>query len=103
MKLLLYMILSICYNGKMAQSKEKERQKVNIIMILADDLGYGDLGWKPFYSEEMKAVNTPNLKKMAANGMILSNFHVASPICSPSRASIMVSYSLYDTLIAYST
>lgn len=65
-------------------------KKPNVIIILADDLGYGDLGWKPFYSNEMTAVQSPNLKKMAKNGAIMSNFHAASPVCSPSRAAIMV-------------
>ena len=61
----------------------------NVVFILADDLGYGDLGWAPFDSKEMKNVQTPNLKRMAGKGMILTNFHAASPICSPSRAAIM--------------
>jgi arylsulfatase A len=62
----------------------------NVIFILADDLGYGDLGWAPFYSREMSDVQTPNLKRMAKQGLTLTNFHTASPVCSPSRASIMV-------------
>jgi arylsulfatase A-like enzyme len=62
----------------------------NIVIILADDLGFGDLGWEPFFSNEMKHVSTPNLRKMSKNGMTLHNFHVASPVCSPSRASILV-------------
>ncbi len=63
----------------------------NIIFILADDLGYGDLGWEPFYDDmsQMKNVKTPNLKKLAKNGLIMTNFHTAAPVCSPSRVSIM--------------
>ena len=63
--------------------------KINVILILADDLGYGDLGWKPFNSDLMKYVETPELKKMASRGLTMTNFHVAAPICSPSRAAIL--------------
>eukprot|EP01036_Dinobryon_divergens_P029782 gene29782-38927_t len=62
----------------------------NVIIILADDLGYGDLGFQPFNSELMRSIKTPNLKQMSDRGLILTNFHTASPICSPSRASIML-------------
>jgi uncharacterized sulfatase len=61
-----------------------------VVIILADDLGYGDLGFFPFNSDVMKGMSTPNLDKMSKNGKIFTNFHVASPVCSPSRASIMV-------------
>jgi len=47
----------------------------NIIMILCDDLGYGDL--------ESPALDLPNLKRMAAEGMQLSSFCACAPICSP--------------------
>lgn len=62
----------------------------NVIIILADDLGYGDLGWNPFKSDDMRHVRTPALRKMASRGLIMSNFHAAAPICSPSRASILL-------------
>ena len=61
----------------------------NIIMILADDLGYGDLSVAPFLSQVMNGIKTPALEEMARNGVKMTNFHVASPVCSPSRASIM--------------
>ena len=62
---------------------------VNVVLILADDLGYGDLGFHPFESDMMQNIKTPHLKNLAANGLTLTNFHTAAPICSPSRASIM--------------
>lgn len=61
----------------------------NVILILADDLGYGDLGFGPFTSSELKGIQAPNLQKMAKRGLIMTNFHTASPVCSPSRASIL--------------
>jgi len=93
----------------------------NILMILADDLGYGDLSVPPFVQHPAKVgphasikglmhpkdknrtdINwhtwpcedaggalTPNLERMAANGVVMSNFHSGSPVCSPSRAATM--------------
>ncbi|MEM7015266.1 MAG: sulfatase-like hydrolase/transferase, partial [Verrucomicrobiota bacterium] len=53
----------------------------NIILILADDLGYGDLGC---YGATQQ--RTPNLDLMAAEGMRFTDFYMSSPCCSPSRA-----------------
>ena len=54
----------------------------NIVLILADDLGYSDIG--AFGGE----INTPNLDALAGAGMMLTNFHVA-PTCSPTRAMLL--------------
>jgi arylsulfatase A-like enzyme len=56
------------------------REKPNIIFILIDDLGYGDLG-----CTGNRVVPTPNIDRLAAEGTRLTQFHVSSPICSPSR------------------
>lgn len=61
-------------------------RRPNILMILADDLGYGDLSVEPFTGT---GISTPELEKMAASGTVLTNFHVSSPVCTPSRASIL--------------
>lgn len=56
----------------------------NIILILADDLGWSDLGYtgSTFYE-------TPNIDALAASGMIFTDAYAASPVCSPTRSSIM--------------
>ena len=54
----------------------------NIIFVLADDVGFADIGC---YGAE---INTPNLDRLAAEGIRLSNFHV-NPMCSPTRASLL--------------
>lgn len=79
--------VSLCHSQP---RKKAQNVKTNVIFILADDLGYGDLGWGPFSSTIMANVKTPALRKMADNGLTLTNFHSAAPICSPARASIMV-------------
>ena len=59
-------------------------EQPNIIVILADDMGYADLTC--FGAVDM---STPHLDKMAAEGLRLTNFHVAAPTCTASRASLM--------------
>ena len=67
----------------MAMSKTpSEKQRPNILLIVADDLGYTDLG--SFGGE----IDTPNLDKLADNGLKLTSFYVA-PTCSPTRAMLM--------------
>jgi arylsulfatase A len=56
----------------------------NIIFILADDLGYGDIG--PF---GQRKIRTPNLDKLAAEGMRFTQHYSGSPVCAPSRCVLM--------------
>lgn len=56
----------------------------NFIIIFTDDQGYGDLGC--FGS---KTIKTPNIDQMATEGIRLTDFHVASPVCTPSRAALL--------------
>ena len=58
--------------------------KPNIIFIMADDLGYGDLG-----SYGQKTIKTPNLDRMAAEGMKFTDFYAGSTVCAPSRCVLM--------------
>lgn len=58
--------------------------KPNIILIMADDLGYGSLGC--YGSKEIK---TPNIDELAAGGMRFIDFHSNGPMCSPTRAALM--------------
>jgi arylsulfatase A-like enzyme len=64
--------------------KSQIESKPNILLILVDDLGYGDLSC--YGAEDMK---TPNLDKIAASGVRFENFYANCPVCSPTRASIM--------------
>ena len=60
---------------------EAAKDKPNFIIIFTDDQGYGDLGC--FGSTKIK---TPNIDRMAKEGRRFTNFMVASPVCTPSRA-----------------
>ncbi|MBI1226880.1 MAG: sulfatase-like hydrolase/transferase [Bacteroidetes bacterium] len=60
------------------------QQKPNIIYIYADDLGYGELGC---YGQEK--IKTPNLDKMAAEGMKFTQHYASAPVCAPSRCMLL--------------
>lgn len=64
------------------QKDENKSSKPNILIIVADDLGYSDNG--PFGGN----IQTPTLDQLAKEGMLFSNFHV-QPTCSPSRSSLL--------------
>lgn len=64
--------------------KQKKTLKPNIIYIMCDDMGYGDLGC---YGQ--KLINTPNIDRMAAEGMLFTQAYAGSPVSAPSRASFM--------------
>ena len=72
-------------------------KRPNILFLLTDDLGYGDLSVEPFTTEydEKKfpctegGILTPQLERMASQGVIMTNYHASAPVCSPARASIM--------------
>src|SRR4051812_29109913 len=66
-----------------ANGADSARQP-NIVVILADDLGYGDLGC---YGQ-MK-IKTPNIDRLAAGGMRFTQFYAGSPVCAPSRSVLM--------------
>ncbi|CAO2609614.1 Galns [Lemmus lemmus] len=59
-------------------------QPPNIVLLLMDDMGWGDLG---VYGEPSR--ETPNLDRMAIEGMLFPSFYSANPLCSPSRAALL--------------
>ncbi len=60
--------------------------KPNILIIVVDDLGYSDLGFLPYASKD---IETPNIDKIAENGIFFTNAYSTAPICSPSRVGIL--------------
>ena len=61
-----------------------EARPPNVIFVMADDLGYGDLG-----SYGQQQIATPNLDQMAAEGMRFTQFYAGSTVCAPSRCVLM--------------
>ena len=61
-------------------------EKANILFILADDQGYGDLACQPHV---MPAVSTPNIDRLATQGIRMTQAYANAHICSPSRASLL--------------
>ncbi|WP_159020791.1 sulfatase-like hydrolase/transferase [Algibacter sp. L3A6] len=66
------------------RAQDSKNKKPNIIFIFTDDQGWGDLG---VYGHP--DVKTPHLDKLAKDGMLLTQFYVGSPVCSPSRATLL--------------
>ncbi|MBW3624995.1 MAG: arylsulfatase [Armatimonadetes bacterium] len=75
---------SACLPVNLVAAKDRDTRKPNIIFILADDLGYNDLG-----SYGQKRIQTPNLDRMAREGMRFTQFYCGSPVCAPSRSVLM--------------
>src|SRR3954469_6138280 len=73
--LLISLLLAVVANAK----------PPNLIVIVADDLGYADVGAQG----RSKDVRTPNIDSIAANGIRFTNGYVSCPVCSPTRAGLM--------------
>ena len=67
-----------------AADKPGEQDRPNIVLILADDLGYGDLGC---YGQ--KTIQTPHIDRLAAEGMRFTDHYAGCTVCAPSRCSLM--------------
>src|SRR5215469_4020759 len=67
-----------------SRAARRRTSKPNIIFILTDDLGYGDLGC---YGQQL--IRTDNLDRMAAEGIRFGDFYSGSPVCAPARGSLM--------------
>ncbi|HDR67509.1 MAG TPA: sulfatase, partial [Bacteroidaceae bacterium] len=77
MKIKWIILFFLASNLLMAQAPDQP----NIIFIMADDLGYHDLGC---YGQEL--IKTPNLDKLASQGLRFTQFYAGAPVCAPSRA-----------------
>lgn len=79
-----YIFISLLLIFTITGYAQRSEVRPNIVFILADDLGYGDLSG--FGSQ---SIDTPNLDKLAQSGMILNRFYTGSAVCTPSRASML--------------
>ncbi|WP_298369498.1 sulfatase-like hydrolase/transferase [uncultured Lutibacter sp.] len=88
-KLAILLLAIICFSCVEKQQEEttvvtKSSEKPNIIVVLTDDQGWADVGFNGCTD-----IPTPNLDKMAGEGVIFSNGYVSHPYCSPSRAGLL--------------
>lgn len=80
--LLLAILFAACRSSK--ERETAKRKLPNIIFIMADDLGYGDVG---AYGQTM--IHTPNIDLLAKQGMLFTQHYAGSTVCAPSRSSLM--------------
>ncbi len=78
------LFLSTLAAASFAPSSAQQSRRPNIVFILADDLGYGDLGC---YGQ--KRIDTANIDKLAAEGMRFTSVYAGSTVCAPSRSCLM--------------
>jgi len=69
-----------------AEKQQQELKKPNVVIIYADDLGYGDV---QSYNPEKGKIPTPNIDRLAKEGMCFTDAHSSSAVCSPSRYTII--------------
>jgi arylsulfatase A-like enzyme len=74
----------LAYLERVAQSATTQQRRPNVILILFDDLGYGDLS-----SYGATAIRTPRIDALAAGGVRLTDYYSPAPVCSPSRAGLL--------------
>lgn len=82
--ILLLPILPACTTASSESGRSGQVERPNIVILFADDLGYGDLS-----SYGHPTISTPNLDRMADEGIRLTSFYAAAPVCSASRAALM--------------
>ncbi|MEC8839944.1 MAG: sulfatase-like hydrolase/transferase, partial [Candidatus Neomarinimicrobiota bacterium] len=82
-----YFLALICYCFlfvRTASIKDDVRTSPNIIIIFMDDMGWADVGFNGGIH-----VKTPRLDQMAEEGLVLTDFYVAQPVCSASRSALL--------------
>lgn len=80
----LAVLLFSCSSKTEKKNVNQKTTKPNIIILLADDMGYGELGC---YGQEV--IKTPTIDKIASEGMRFTQFYAGSSVCAPSRAVLM--------------
>lgn len=79
--LLLLCMLALAH-GSVAQHRTLD--KPNIVLIVADDLGYGDVGFNG-----QKLIKTPNIDRLATQGLRFNQFYAGTTVCAPSRSALL--------------
>ncbi len=83
-----------CYGLASCSEGRNEEKPVNVVFILADDLGYGDVGC---YGQQI--IHTPNIDKMASEGLLFTQAYSGCPVSAPSRCSLMTGLNTAHTQV----
>ncbi|MFW5983431.1 MAG: sulfatase-like hydrolase/transferase, partial [bacterium] len=83
MKYLIYFVFLLFLTVNISVLQAQDNAKPNIIVIVAEDMRYDELGFL-----KKTPVETPNLDKLAENSMVFTNAYTTSPVCPASRAGI---------------
>ncbi len=78
-----FLILALCHAGTLNAAEPVAQKKPNVVVILVDDMGYGDVA-----AHGNPVIHTPNLDRLRAESARLTDFHV-DPTCSPTRSALM--------------
>lgn len=82
--------LGSCNSGQ-EQKNVSEKKRPNILLAICDDMSFGHLSF-----DGCKSVKTPNIDRLAANGVYFENAYCSAPSCSPSRAAILTGRNAYE-------
>ena len=78
------LLLSLLIINTMIFGYAQQKSSPNVIVIMADDMGYGDVGFNG-----CEDIPTPNIDKIASHGVVFKSGHVSFAVCSPSRAGLL--------------
>jgi arylsulfatase A-like enzyme len=97
----LFPCLYSCQNQQLVDKEYFKDNPPNIILVMADDLGWGDTGYNG-----NPVIKTPNLDQMASEGLVFSRFYASSPVCSPTRGSCLTGrhpyrYGIFSANVAH--
>ena len=79
-----FFLIAVAFNRKKSHPEINKNDRPNVIIILTDDQGYGDVGFNG-----CKDIPTPNIDRIAKNGVVFSNGYVSYAVCAPSRAGLI--------------
>ena len=81
------LLITFCISFNSCSNKNTTHKKPNIIFIMADDLGYNELGC---YGQDV--IKTPGIDRIATEGIKFTQFYSGSPVCAPSRCVLLTGY-----------
>ena len=82
---MLVVIISLGASALVKDSQPLKKAKPNVVIILSDDQGFGDVS----YHEHPKEIKTPAIDKLAAQGVVFTNGYASAFVCAPTRAGLL--------------